>query len=126
MLRWLITERKVKTPRYQDLQPYLATSPCGAQASRETIARALNVLRTTRIRPWALGCSNWLFASSLYSGKRAAVIMSLTQSARMNVHEPYAYLKDVLTRLPTQKPVRSSSYCRISRCLAAIRKTYSP
>lgn len=47
VLRWLITERKVKTPRYQDLQPYLATSPCGAQASRETIARALNVLRTT-------------------------------------------------------------------------------
>lgn len=48
VLRWLITERQVKTPRYQDLQPYLATSPCGAQASRETIARALNVLRTTR------------------------------------------------------------------------------
>ncbi|HEN8797530.1 TPA: hypothetical protein U8251_000042 [Pseudomonas putida] len=48
VLRWLITERQVKMPRYQDLQPYLATSPCGAQASRETIARALNVLRTTR------------------------------------------------------------------------------
>ncbi|PYC09342.1 STY4528 family pathogenicity island replication protein [Pseudomonas sp. MB-090624] len=48
VLRWLITERKVKTPRYQDLQPYLATSPCGAQASRETIARALNFPRTTR------------------------------------------------------------------------------
>lgn len=48
VLRWLITERQVKTPRYQDLQPYLATSPCGAQASRETIARALNVLRSTR------------------------------------------------------------------------------
>lgn len=48
VLRWLITERKVRTPRYQDLQPYLATSPCGTQASRETIARALNILRTTR------------------------------------------------------------------------------
>lgn len=48
VLRWLITERQVKTPRYQDLQPFLATSPCGPQASRETIARALNVLRTTR------------------------------------------------------------------------------
>lgn len=48
VLRWLITERQVTTPRYQDLQPYLATSPCGTQASRETIARALNVLRTTR------------------------------------------------------------------------------
>ena len=56
-----------------------------------------------QIRPWALGKSNWLFAGSLRSGKRAAAIMSLIQSARMNGHDPYAYLKDVLTRLPTQK-----------------------
>jgi hypothetical protein len=56
-----------------------------------------------QIRPWALGRSNWLFAGSLRSGKRAAAIMSLIQSARMNGHDPYAYLKDVLTRLPTQQ-----------------------
>ena len=56
-----------------------------------------------QIRPWALGRSNWLFAGSLRSGKRAAAIMSLIQSARMNGHDPHAYLKDVLTRLPTQK-----------------------
>ncbi|KGF64507.1 IS66 family transposase [Pseudomonas lutea] len=55
------------------------------------------------IRPWALGRSNWLFAGSLRSGKRAATIMSLIQSARMNGHDPFAYLKDVLTRLPTQR-----------------------
>ena len=35
--------------------------------------------------------------------KRAAAIMSLIQSARLNGHDPYAYLKDVLTRLPTQR-----------------------
>ena len=29
--------------------------------------------------------------------------MSLIQSARMNGNDPYAYLKDVLMRLPTQK-----------------------
>lgn len=56
-----------------------------------------------QIRPWALGRANWLFAGSLRSGKRAAEIMSLIQSARMNRHDPYAYLKDVLTRLPTQR-----------------------
>ena len=56
-----------------------------------------------QIRPWALGRSNRLFAGSLRSGKRAAAIMSLIQSARMNGHDPYAYLKDVLTRLPTQR-----------------------
>ncbi|RAH36294.1 MULTISPECIES: IS66 family transposase [unclassified Halomonas] len=55
------------------------------------------------IRPWALGRSNWLFAGSLRSGQRAATIMSLIQSAKLNGHEPHAYLKDVLARLPTQK-----------------------
>jgi hypothetical protein len=44
-----------------------------------------------------------LFAGSLRSGKRAAAIMSLIQSARMNGHDPYAYQKGVLTRLPTQR-----------------------
>jgi len=56
-----------------------------------------------QIRPWALGPKNGLFAGSLRSGKRAAAIMSLIQSARLNGHDPYAYLKDVLTRLPTQR-----------------------
>ncbi len=55
------------------------------------------------IRPWALGRSNWLFAGSLRSGQRAANIMSLIQPAKLNGHEPHAYLKDVLTWLPTQK-----------------------
>jgi hypothetical protein len=29
--------------------------------------------------------------------------MSLIQSARLNGQDPYAFLKDVLTRLPTQR-----------------------
>jgi hypothetical protein len=45
-------------------------------------------------------------ARSLRVGKRAAAIMSLIQSARLNGHEPFAYLKDVLTRLPTQPQSR--------------------
>ncbi|PLX60034.1 IS66 family transposase [Sedimenticola selenatireducens] len=56
-----------------------------------------------QIRPWALGRSNWLFAGSLRSGQRAAAVMTLIQSAKLNGHDPYAYLKDVLARLPTQK-----------------------
>ena len=55
-----------------------------------------------RIRPWALGLRNWLFIGSQLAGKRAAVVMSLLQSAKLNGHEPWAYLKDVLARLPTQ------------------------
>jgi hypothetical protein len=53
-----------------------------------------------QIRPIALGRKNWLFAGSLRAGKRVAAIMSLIHSAKLNGHEPLAYLKDVLTRLP--------------------------
>jgi transposase len=56
-----------------------------------------------QVRPWALGRKNWLFAGSLRSGQRAAALMSLIQSAKLNGHDAYAYLKDVLTRLPTQR-----------------------
>ena len=56
-----------------------------------------------QMRPWALGRKNWLFAGSLESGQRAASIMSLIQSARLNGLDPYAYLADVLRRLPTHK-----------------------
>ena len=56
-----------------------------------------------QIRPIAIGRNNWLFAGSLRAGKRGAAIMSLIQSARLNGHDPYAYLKDVLARLPTQR-----------------------
>jgi transposase len=59
-----------------------------------------------QIRPIAIGRSNWLFAGSLRAGKRAAAVMSLIHSARMNGHDPYAYLRDVLERLPTQPASR--------------------
>ncbi len=59
-----------------------------------------------RIRPVALGRNNWLFAGSLRAGKRAATVMSLIQSAKLNGHDPYRYLKDVLERLPTQPASR--------------------
>jgi transposase len=45
-------------------------------------------------------------AGSLRAGKRAAAIMSLVQSAKLNGHDPYAYLKDVLERLPAHPAAR--------------------
>ena len=55
-----------------------------------------------QMRPWGVGRKNWLFVGSELAGERAAMIMSLLQSARLNKIEPWVYLKDVLTRLPTQ------------------------
>lgn len=51
------------------------------------------------MRPWALGRKSWLFAGSELAGKRAAMVMSLVQSAKLHGHDPWAYLKDVLERL---------------------------
>lgn len=54
----------------------------------------------------AMGRKAWLFSGSELAGQRAAVVMSLVQSAKLNKHAPWAYLKDVLTRLPTQRHSR--------------------
>jgi transposase len=59
-----------------------------------------------QIRPIAIGRNNWLFAGSLRAGKRAAAVMSLVHSARLNGLEPHAYIRDVLERLPTQPASR--------------------
>lgn len=59
-----------------------------------------------QIRPIALGRKNWLFAGSQRAGERAAAVMSLIQSAKLNGHEPLAYLTDVLQRLPTHPASR--------------------
>lgn len=52
------------------------------------------------MRPWAMGRKAWLFAGSELAGKRAAMVMSLVQSAKLHGHDPWVYLKDVLERLP--------------------------
>ena len=68
-----------------------------------------------QIRPIAIGRGNWLFAGALRAGQRAAVVMSLIQSAKLNGHDSYEYLKDVLARLPTHKNSRIDEllpYCR--------------
>ena len=42
---------------------------------------------------------NWLFAGSDRGGERAAGILSLIETAKMNGLNPEAYLRDVLTRI---------------------------
>jgi transposase len=60
-----------------------------------------NNLIERQIKPWKLGAKNWLFAGSALAGQRAAVVMSLVQSAKLNGLDPWAYLRDVLTRIHT-------------------------
>jgi transposase len=59
-----------------------------------------------QIRPWAMGRRAWLFAGSELAGQRSAMVMSLVHSAKLCGHEPHAYLRDVLQRLPTHPASR--------------------
>ncbi len=54
-----------------------------------------------QIKPWAMGRRAWLFCGSELAGQRAAIVMSLVQSAKLNGHDPWDYLRDVLERLPS-------------------------
>jgi hypothetical protein len=60
-----------------------------------------NNLVENAIRPTALGKKNWLFFGDADAGERSAIIYSIIESCRRHGIEPYTYLRDVLTRLPT-------------------------
>jgi transposase len=49
----------------------------------------------------AIGRKNWLFVGSPQGGQTAAVLVSFTSTCQRLGIEPWAYLQDVLTRLPT-------------------------
>jgi len=52
------------------------------------------------IRPSAIGKKNWLFIGHPDAGQRSAIIYSIVISCRRHGKDPFAYLRDVLTRLP--------------------------
>jgi transposase len=59
-----------------------------------------NVAERT-LRDFVTGRKNWLFAGSDNGGKTAAVLFSFTATCKRHSVDPFSYLRDVLTRLPT-------------------------
>jgi len=55
------------------------------------------------IRPSALGKRNWMFIGHPDAGERSAVIYTLLGSCRRHGINPFDYLKDLFTRLPSAK-----------------------
>ncbi len=51
------------------------------------------------IRPLALGRKNYLFAGSDAGGRRAAILYTLIETARLNDIDPEAWLADVVARI---------------------------
>lgn len=62
-----------------------------------------NNLLESAMRPIAMGRKAYLFAGAERGGHVAATLYSLLGTCRLNGVEPYAYLKDVLRRLPGQR-----------------------
>jgi transposase len=48
----------------------------------------------------ATGRKNWWFTGSENGGKTMAILFSVVSSCQRHGHDPFVYLRDVLTRLP--------------------------
>ncbi len=72
------------------------------------------------IRPIALGRKNWLFADSLRAGQRAAAIMSLLHTARLNGHDPYQYSRMCWSDRRHSRTAAFESCCPIVGHLTAL------
>jgi len=59
-----------------------------------------NNLVENAIRPTAIGKKNWLFIGDAEAGQRSAIIYTVIENCRRRNLDPFAYLRDVLTRLP--------------------------
>lgn len=59
------------------------------------------------IRPLALGRKNWTFAGSDTGGKRAAILYTIIETAKMNGIEPEAYLRDIIARIADRSAKRT-------------------
>jgi transposase len=60
-----------------------------------------NNLIENAIRPTAVGKKNWLFIGEAAAGERSAILYTIIENCRRREIDPYAYLKDVFTRLPS-------------------------
>jgi transposase len=52
------------------------------------------------VKPCAIGRKNWLFCGSDGGGRTAAILFTMTASAKRNDLDPFAWLRGVLTQLP--------------------------
>jgi transposase len=60
-----------------------------------------NNLVENAIRPTAVGKKNWLFFGEAEAGERSAILYTIIESCRRREIDPFAYLRDVFTRLPS-------------------------
>jgi hypothetical protein len=62
------------------------------------------------LRVVAVGRANWLFAGSDRGGQTAAVLYSLTQTCQRLGVEPFVYLRELLSGLPSCPAARCAEW----------------
>ena len=107
--RWLEAERPNVLPKSP-----LAGALGYLQNNKEALQRYTgsgylsidNNVAEQHMKTIATGRKNWLFTGSEAGGKTMAILFSVVSSCQRHGHDPFVYLRDVLTRLPELPPER--------------------
>jgi transposase len=102
--RWLDEQAKIVLPKSPIGQAIAYAQRQWPALGRFTENGFLNIDNNASeraLRAVAVGRKNWLFAGSDAGGRTAAVLYTLTQTCKQHRVDPFAYLQDALTRLPS-------------------------
>jgi transposase len=100
---WLVAEHAQvlpKSPMREALGYALHNWPALTRYTEAGFLAIDNNAAEREMKRIAIGRKNWLFVGSPQGGQTAAVLLSFTSTCQRLGVEPWAYLQDVLTRLP--------------------------
>jgi len=93
-----------KSPIRQAMEYTLSNWTALCRYTESGILAIDNNAAENALRGICLGRRNWLFCGSDRGGRAAAIHFSLIASCARHGHDPWAYLRDLLTRLPSLLP----------------------
>jgi transposase len=103
---WLLEKRRQvlpKSPLGEAVSYALSNWPALMRYTEQGYLAIDNNPAERTLRQVALGRNNWQFCGSAAGGKTAAVLYSVVGTCKHLGLDPFAYLQDVLTRLPTTR-----------------------
>jgi transposase len=106
---WLVEQRTQVLPKSPMAEAIGYALNNWTALSRYTEAGFLSIdnnVAEREMKRIAIGRKNWLFVGSTKGGQTAAVLFSFTSTCHRLGVEPWAYLQDVLTRLPSMPAER--------------------
>jgi transposase len=106
---WLDSERVEvlpKSPLGQAIQYALNQWTALVRYTEAGFLAIDNNVAEREMKKIAIGRKNWLFVGSPKGGQTAAVLLSFTATCQRLGVEPWAYLQNVLRRLPTTPPTQ--------------------